>query len=205
MNKFNISFITLLLFILSQFFKSLYRIDLHLLEYINHERIKPLDSFLIFITNTSYYIAFAIPTILLIYAFIKNRGKLKRQCYLLLSSLIINSLIIYIIKRVVNRQRPFEVDSFIEKLTSAGSPSFPSGHTGDVFLIATALTLLFSKQRWWLLVVWIWAFIVAYSRLALGVHYPSDVVASMIISSSIAIGVNSFFRSRNFLNVDAIS
>lgn len=199
------SFINFLFFILSHFFKVLYGLDLHFLEIINHERIKPLDNFFIFITETSYIIAFAIPIVLLIYALINHRFKLKRQSFLMLISLTINSLIIDIIKYTVNRRRPFEVDNFIEKLTGGGSPSFPSGHTGDAFLIATALTLLFPKQRWWLLAVWIWAFMVAYSRVVLGVHYPSDVIASMIISSSIAIALNKFFIKRNFLNDAAIS
>lgn len=198
-HEFLLSFINFLVFNLSHLFKVLYSIDLHLSEFINHERIKLLDNFFIFITETSYIIAFAIPIVLLIYAMINHRFKLKRQSFLMLISLTINSLIIDIIKYAVNRQRPFEVDNFIEKLTGGGSPSFPSGHTGDAFLIATALTLLFPKQRWWLFALWLWAFMVAYSRVALGVHYPSDVIASMIISSTIAIVINRFFIKKNFI------
>ena len=199
------SFISFLVYILSNFFKVLYELDLHLLEFINHERIKPLDNFFLFITESSYIIAYAVPVILLIYALINHRFKLKRQSFVILISLTINSLIIEIIKYAVNRQRPFEVDHFIEKLTGGGSPSFPSGHTGDAFLFATSLTLLFPKQRRWLLAVWIWACMVAYSRMVLGVHYPSDVMASMIISSIIAIVLNKFFIKINFLNNEAIS
>lgn len=199
MHEFFFSFIDLIFFILSHFFKVLYRIDLHLLEFINHERIKPLDPFFIFITNTSYLIAFGIPVFILIYSIKKHLFKLKRKSWLILISLGFNTVVIEIIKQVVNRQRPFEVDSFIEKLAGGGSPSFPSGHTADAFLIATALTILFAKQNLWLLLVWIWAFMVAYSRVVLGVHYPSDVAASMIISTSIAIMVNRVFMKRNFL------
>lgn len=205
MDEFLLSFINLLVFILSHFFKVLYRIDLHLLEFINHERIKPLDNFFIFITNTSYIVAFSIPVFLLIFAITKHRFKLKQQSWLILISLGINTVVIEIIKHVVNRQRPFEVDSFIEKLAGGGSHSFPSGHTGDAFLIATALTLLFEKQSCWLLSVWIWVFLVAYSRVVLGVHYPSDVAASMIISTSIAIIVIRFFTKQDFLKDAPIS
>ena len=197
--------LTFLSFLLSHFFKILYRLDLQLLEFINHERIKPLDSFFIFITNTSYIVAFATPVFLLIYAIRKHRFTLKKQSWLILISLGINTIIIEIIKQVVNRQRPFEVDSFIEKLSGGGSPSFPSGHTADAFLLATALSILFPKQNGWLLLTWIWAFLVAYSRLVLGVHYPSDVIASMIISTSLALIVTRFFIKRNFLNDASIS
>lgn len=199
------SFINILFFLLAYFFKVLYQIDLHLLEWINHERIKPLDGFFIFITNTSYIVAFGIPVVLLIYSLIKHLYRLKRQSLLILISLGINSIIIKIIKYTVNRQRPFEMDSFIEKLSGGGSPSFPSGHTADAFLIATSLSILFLKQKVCLFLIWLWAFMVAYSRLALGVHYPSDVVASMIISSSLAIIVNRFFIKRNFLKDASVS
>lgn len=199
MDELFLSFINLLIPLLSPVFKVLYQLDLHLLEFINHERIKPLDNFFIFITNTAFIIAFAIPVILLIYGMATHRFKLKRQSFMILISLVINSLVIDIIKHLVNRQRPFEVDRFIEKLTSGGSPSFPSGHTGYAFLLASALTFLFPKQIYWLIAAWVWAFTVAYTRVALGVHYPSDVIASMIISSSIAIMLNRFFINRNFL------
>jgi undecaprenyl-diphosphatase len=199
MDEFLLSFINLLVFLLSHFFKVLYQIDLHLLEFINHERIKPLDNFFIFITNTAYIVAFSIPVFLLIFAITKHRYKLKQQSWLILISLCINEVVIEIIKHIVNRQRPFEVDSFIEKMAGGGSPSFPSGHTGVAFLIATMLTLFFSKHSWGLLVVWVWAIMVGYSRVVLGVHYPSDVAASMIISASIAMIVTRFFTKQNFL------
>jgi undecaprenyl-diphosphatase len=114
-------------------------------------------------------------------------------------SLILTSAVINSLKHIVNRTRPFITDPSIHNLVNVSSASFPSGHTGEVFVLATAITLLFQKQKWCILVVWIWAFLVAYTRLVLGVHFPSDVLASMIIGLAIGIAFPCFLISRGFL------
>jgi undecaprenyl-diphosphatase len=50
--------------------------------------------------------------------------------------------------------------------------------------MATALSLSFSKKKI-IIPVYLWAMLVAYSRMALGVHYPSDVLAGIIIGTFI--------------------
>ena len=114
----------------------------------------------------------------------------------MLASLAFNTIVITILKYAINRQRPFELDKLIEKLSVGGSPSFPSGHTSDAFLIATCITLLFNKQKWLLIIIWLWALAVAYSRLVLGVHYSSDVIGAMLIGTSDALIVNWIFLKR---------
>jgi undecaprenyl-diphosphatase len=172
----------------------LFYFDIKILEWINHNRIKGLDQYLIFVTNTAYLTAALITIFIIAFAFFKKSRELKIRGWQLLFAFILNSVVITILKHLVNRVRPFKVDKLIEKLSAGGSPSFPSGHTADAFLIAISLTLLFSKHKWWLALVWIWAIVVAYSRMALGVHYPSDVLGSMVIGGLIAAIVNSFFK-----------
>lgn len=178
--------------------QSLYNTDLQILLWINHNRIKPLDNFFIFITDTAYLVAYLIPVVIFIYGYTAKRIRVRKISYQVFISLVINSLLIKAIKYIVNRKRPFEVNNVVEKLSGGGSPSFPSGHTCDAFLIATVITILYPKQRWWLIAIWIWAFMVAYSSVVLGVHYPSDVIGSMIISGGIAIIVNKFLLKQNF-------
>ncbi|MDP4284381.1 MAG: phosphatase PAP2 family protein [Bacteroidota bacterium] len=175
---------------------SLFEYDQHLLELINHNRIRSLDYFFILITNTTYLVALLVPGFILLYSYLKKDLSLKIKAWQIVASLAFNSIIITILKYTINRQRPFVIDKYIEKLSTGGSPSFPSGHTSDAFLIATCMTILFNKNKWLLFLIWIWAFVVAYTRLALGVHYPSDVIGAIIIGMSNAIIVNRIFTKK---------
>jgi len=183
----------------------LYDYDRHILEWINHNRIYSLDNFFRFITDTAGPIAVIIAIIIIIYGFIKKTDFLKFRKYQVAFAFAINAIIITILKYTINRPRPFEVDKYIEKLTSGGSPSFPSGHTGDAMVVAVSMSLLFSKQKWLLIIIWIWAIAVAYSRIVLGVHYPSDILDSVIISLITAFASQKIFNKITISNHNELS
>ena len=63
--------------------------------------------------------------------------------------------------------------------------SFPSGHAARSFLIAVLGSLL--GPGWLAIILWIWAPIVALARVAMGVHYVSDVIAGAIVGSVLAL------------------
>jgi len=173
---------------------TLYDYDRHLLEWINHNRIPCLDNFFRFLTDTAGVTAAVIAIIVIIYGFMQKTSFLKFRKYQVAFAYSVNAIIINILKYTVNRPRPFEVDQHIEKLTGAGSPSFPSGHTGDVVVVALSMCLLFPRPTWLLTIIWIWAIFVAYSRMALGVHYPSDVLGSVVISFIVAFASQKLFN-----------
>lgn len=89
------------------------------------------------------------------------------------------------LKYSIQRKRPYETYSFIIPLQKENTPSFPSGHSSMAFSIATHLALYYPK--WYIIIPgFIYAGTVAYSRLYLSVHYPSDVVAGAIVGSACA-------------------
>lgn len=85
------------------------------------------------------------------------------------------------IKFSVNRKRPKAryPEDIIER-DRAGRFSFPSGHTTSAFATATALTLTY--PQWYVAVpAYAYAGIVGYSRMRLGMHFPSDVLGGIFI------------------------
>ena len=169
--------------------------DQRIAEWINHNRFRSLDQFFIIFTDSASLVAYSIPVLFLIYAFMKKNRLLRINGLQMLSSILLNTVLVTVIKNIVKRQRPYEMDNLIDKLTGGGGFSFPSGHTADAFVIATAVTLLLKRNRWLLVPLWIWALMVGYSRIMLGVHYLSDVAASMLIGSFCAIIIHLFFRN----------
>lgn len=86
-----------------------------------------------------------------------------------------------VLKYSIKRKRPY--DRYGSVFIARDEPStfsFPSGHTTTAFASATALTL--SYRKWQVGVpAYALAGLVAYSRMRLGVHYPSDVLGGMVI------------------------
>lgn len=88
------------------------------------------------------------------------------------------------LKYLINRERPFVTypNEIIQRDTHVGPFSFPSGHTTSAFATATALSL--SYKKWYVtLPSYLYAGLVAYSRMRLGVHYPSDVLVGIAIGT----------------------
>lgn len=115
----------------------------------------------------------------------------KQVAITMLSALTIEALICNILlKPAVKRVRPCEIHSNYPLLIKRPKdPGFPSGHTGASFACVSVL-LLFHSALW--IPFGILACLIAFSRLYLYVHYPSDVIAGMIIgilSSILAIHI----------------
>lgn len=83
-----------------------------------------------------------------------------------------------ILKNIFQRTRPCDINTSIKLLVPHPSEySFPSGHTAASFAAASAL--LFAKKYKWSIYAYILAAIIAFTRLYLYVHFPTDILGGM--------------------------
>ncbi|MBQ7464434.1 MAG: phosphatase PAP2 family protein [Lachnospiraceae bacterium] len=105
-----------------------------------------------------------------------------------------------IVKPIVARVRPYDViEGLICMVGPQKDPSFPSGHTASSFAAAFALFLKIPKKFG--IPALLMAALIGFSRLYVGVHYPTDVLFGMIFGILIAI-LAVFIMDRIFALID---
>ncbi len=84
------------------------------------------------------------------------------------------------LKPFIARPRPFTIHPAMSLLISPPTDfSFPSGHTGSSF--SAAIIILLNRKSWGIATM-ILASLIAFSRLYLYVHYPSDIIGGFLLS-----------------------
>ena len=137
------------------------------------------------LSSSSYIISVAAPVSIFSAGVLKKDKNLRYRSYQMAAGLGFSMGLTYLLKHTINRPRPYETYPFIVPKIKETSSSFPSGHTTAAFETATSLSLNFPK--WYVIVpAYAWAGAVGYSRMYLGVHYPSDIAASMLIGAGSA-------------------
>jgi undecaprenyl-diphosphatase len=91
-----------------------------------------------------------------------------------------------VISELVDRARPFVADAHGVHLFSAhaADAGFPSDHATAAFAIATAIVL---RKRGWGIFALVAAAVLSIGRVAIGVHYPSDVLAGAALGAAAAL------------------
>lgn len=160
-------------------------LDIRILRQINEHRNEHLDSTFKTISSSVSPISIGAPILIFGTGLIENNQELKQKGLMIGASFLATTVFANALKHAVNRARPFETYPDIQKLSAGGSSSFPSGHTSDAFSTATSLSLAFPK--WYVIAPsYVYASVVGYSRMHLGVHYPSDVLAGAIVGAGSA-------------------
>ncbi len=110
----------------------------------------------------------------------------------LLSSYVVNNLIL---KNLVARVRPYEAVDGLQRIIEAQSDfSFPSGHSASSFAAAVIIFMLCPRKYG--VPALVLAFLIALSRLYVGVHYPTDVLTGVISGTVIAVIVCTVYKKK---------
>ena len=173
------------IFSLISFLASAQNFDINTLRDINLKRDKSLDGTFIFITNNASTLSISTPILIYSIGFINKDVDLKKKGIYMGETFLVNAFTTTALKYSINRDRPFVTYPDIDHKVEAGSSSFPSGQTSEAFSTATSISIAFPK--WYVITPsFVWAGIVSYSRMDLGVHYPTDVITGAIVGSGTA-------------------
>lgn len=158
-------------------------------EHMRNDFLTPVLTFLTHLGDHGYF-WIALTILFLLLKKTKKVGGLM-TCSLLLNTLVNNVLL----KNLVARTRPYEVVDGLHRIIEAQSDySFPSGHTGSAFAVAVVVFLMCPRKIG--VPVLVFAFVIAFSRLYVGVHFPTDVLGGALIGAVIAYLVCAVYRRK---------
>jgi undecaprenyl-diphosphatase len=135
---------------------------------------------------------------ILIYLGVKLRKKFLILILTIIIAVTLSDQISVLIKNSVHRFRPCHEPSLegmvhLVKGYCGGLYGFVSSHASNSFMVAM-LCLLLIRHRWFTWFIIIWAMVIGYSRIYLGVHYPGDVICGSILGMLIGWGIFLFYR-----------
>lgn len=161
--------------------------DTQLFLIINNFHSPFFDWLMYWLSNKWVWIPAYLVILIYIFKTRKNYKSIILGIVLIIASADLSSS--WVLKPMVKRLRPCHQTEIQPKMklvgNCGGQYGFVSSHAANTFAIATYLILLFSTQKLWLL-GYIWAFLVSYSRIYLGVHFPLDVFCGAIIGIGFA-------------------
>lgn len=162
--------------------------DTRIMVDLSEHRTPGQTGFFMFLSKYNNLVNVAVPTGVLAAGIINNDKGTRQNALYIASSSAVNFLVTTVIKKLAKRPRPFLGKIKINAVYQPGSTSFPSGHASSSFTTATALSQVYSK--WYVIApAYLWAGSVSYSRMYLGVHYPTDVATGAILGTGTALSM----------------
>ncbi|NMC38650.1 MAG: phosphatase PAP2 family protein [Bacteroidales bacterium] len=167
------------------------RIDQQLFIFLNSNNSPFWDDFMYFMSTKLVWVPLYLA--ILIYLGIKYKRRFLVVLLFIILAVALTDQISLLIKNSVDRLRPCH-DPSLEGLVHivngqcGGMYGFVSSHASNSFNVAV-LSLLLIEKRWYTFAILVWAALISYSRIYLGVHYPGDVLSGAVLGSFIGWGI----------------
>lgn len=171
---------------LSSIYLPAQNIDINLLKSINEGGSRFKNCYFKTTAQSVSVFNIAAPMLVAADGMVHHNKKLEKDAVYMVGAFVLSTALTDELKKTVHRQRPFVTYSkIIVKRDVGGGYSFPSGHTSAAFCTATALSQIYPK--WYVIIPsYLYASSVGYSRMYLGVHYPTDVLAGALVGAGSA-------------------
>lgn len=154
-------------------------LDKQLLVYLNGLGSEAYDPFWLFITKQVNWIPFFLFLLYLVY---KKIGAKQTAIIILFVTVLltINNEITELFKAHFERLRPcndLDIKNIIRNVKPSATFSFFSGHSSNTMAVFVFLYSIFKRQYKYFGLIILWPFIFSYSRIYLGLHFPTDILA----------------------------
>jgi membrane-associated phospholipid phosphatase len=169
-------------------------IDVKIFRTINNSQCGFLNIFIPVSDKSLLFTSTIIPATLFGVSRANNNYYDENSSVLLALSEGLSEGIVFGTKNIIKRERPFAVLSNVHYNKSKfllDRYSFPSGHSAISFSMATSLTLRYPDKPILITGLYLYSTVVSLGRIYLGVHYPSDMLAGMLIGSGSAVIIHS--------------
>ena len=163
--------------------------DKDLLVFLNNLGASQFDSFWIFVTQIKHWIPVYIIFFILYLKFYTRKKAVLGIFFTvvaLFASLGITSLVKFLVERLRPNNNP-EIFDAIRVLQTPENFSFFSGHATVSLAVTTFVVLALRKRIRWVYFFYIWPILFIPSRIYVGVHYPSDLLAGGFVGFMLAI------------------
>lgn len=160
--------------------------------------------FLQLVSDSINYFSLGIPAIALALGLTFKRKMWVRHALIIMLGIALGGLISATIKRTIREPRPYEVDNRIAQLSVGGSNSFPSGHTVEATAAAVGFSVLLFRTPLSVILSASWALLIMYSRIVLGVHNFTDILAGVTIGCIGLLVVYNLFKLRKEQEHDGV-
>ena len=165
-----------------------YQWDRNVFLYFNQLIASKYDSYWLFITQLDHWIPLYL-SVFILFFFVFNAKKATVTSAFLLLTVTITFLLTAGTKAIFQRVRPNNVKDFgdlIKILETPSNYSFFSGHAAFAFAFTTFTVLSLRNNFRAIYLLYAWAFAICFSRLYVGVHYPTDLLIGIFVGSGVA-------------------